>query len=34
MSCGEDESPAIRKAAERAQLACLRLEDAEEFYVR
>ena len=32
--CGEDESPAIRKAAERAQLACLRLEDAEEFYVR
>ena len=34
LSCGEDESPAIRKAAERAQLACLRLEDAEEFYVR
>ena len=34
LSCGEDESPAIKKAAERAQLACLRLEDAEEFYVR
>ena len=34
LSCGEDESPGIRKAAERAQLACLRLEDAQEFYVR
>ena len=34
LSCGEDESPQLRKAAERAQLACLRLEDAEEFYVR
>ena len=34
LSCGEDENPRIREAAERAQLACLRLEDAEEFYVR
>jgi len=34
LSCGEDEDPRIRKASERAQLACLRLEDAEEFYVR
>ena len=34
LSCGTDEDPALRKASERAQLACLRLEDAEEFYVR
>lgn len=34
LSCAADDSESIRKAAERAQLACLRLEDAEEFYVR
>ena len=34
LSCGDDESPQIRNAAARAQLACLRLEDAEEFYVK
>ena len=34
LSCAADDSEPIRKAAERAQLACLRLEDAEEFYVK
>ena len=34
LSCGQDESPYIRAAAERAQLSCLRLDDAQEFYVR
>ncbi len=34
LSYTADTDPAIKKAAERAQLACLRLEDAEEFYVR
>lgn len=34
LSSGEDPSEGIRAAAERAQLSCLRLEDAEEFYVR
>lgn len=34
LSCTADEDPKVRKAAERAQLSCLRLEDAEEFYVR
>lgn len=34
LSCSEDESPQLKAAAQRAQLSCLRLEDAEEFYVR
>ena len=34
LSCGDDPDLGIRAAAGRAQLACIRLEDAEEFYVR
>lgn len=34
LSCGADPDPAIRASAERAQLACIRLEDAQEFYIR
>lgn len=34
LSCSEDPNPAIRASAERAQLACLRIEDAQEFYIR
>ena len=34
LSCANDESDALRLSSERAQLACLRLEDAQEFYVR
>ena len=34
LSLAADEDPNLKKASERAQLACLRLEDAEEYYVR
>ena len=34
LSCANDESDALRLSSERVQLACLRLEDAQEFYVR